>query len=98
VRHSSSRRARGGTPCRQRYPIGSAASDGSWAPGGPLAGCSSKLSRVIALASPAFTFTFGLLVTFLGIGVIANVLIAYAVVQVLGERQQNEEHRSKLDA
>jgi Flp pilus assembly protein TadB len=63
----------------------------------PLAGCSGKLSRVIALASPAFTFTFGLLVTFLGIGVIANVLIAYAVVQVLGERQQNEEHRSQLD-
>jgi hypothetical protein len=58
---------------------------------------SAKLPRVIALASPAFTFTFGLLVTFLGIGVIANVLIAYAVVQVLGERQQNEEHRSQLD-
>jgi hypothetical protein len=64
----------------------------------PLVGCFDNLSRVIALASPAFSFTFGLLVTFLGIGVIANVLIAYAVVQVLGERQQNEEHRSQLDA
>ena len=53
---------------------------------------------MIALASPAFTYTFGLLVTFLGIGVIANVLIVYAVIQVLGERQQNEEHRSQLDA
>jgi hypothetical protein len=54
---------------------------------------------VILAASPAFTFTFGLLVTFLGIGVIANILIAYAVIQVLGERQQNEEHRSgTLDA
>ncbi len=49
---------------------------------------------MIFAASPAFTFTFGLLVTFLGIGVLANVLIAYAVIQVLGERQQNEEHRS----
>jgi hypothetical protein len=49
---------------------------------------------VLVVASPAFTFTFGLLVTFLGIGLIANVLIGYAVVQVLGERQQNEEHRS----
>ena len=48
------------------------------------------------VASPAFTFTFGLLVTFLGIGVIANVLIAYAVIQVLGERQQNEEHRGQV--
>ncbi len=49
---------------------------------------------MLVAASPAFTFTFGLLVTVLGIGVIANVLIGYAVVQVLGERQQNEEHRS----
>jgi len=46
------------------------------------------------LGSAAFTFTFGLLVTFLGIGVIANVLIGYAVVQVLGERQQNEQYHS----
>jgi hypothetical protein len=52
---------------------------------------------VLLAASPAFTFTFGLLVTFLGIGVIANVLIVYAIVQVLGERRQNEEHRSRLD-
>jgi hypothetical protein len=64
----------------------------------PRAGCFAKLAAVIALAaSTAFTFTFGLLVTFLGIGVIANVLIVYAVIQVLGERQQNEEHRSQLD-
>jgi len=56
-----------------------------------------KLPPVLVLGSQAFTFTFGLLVTFLGIGVIANVLIAYAVIQVLGERQQNEERRSQLD-
>jgi hypothetical protein len=52
---------------------------------------------LVLAASPAFTFTFGLLVTFLGIGLIANVLIGYAVVQVLGERQQNEEHRGGID-
>jgi hypothetical protein len=63
-----------------------------------LAGCFAKLPAVLVVAaSPAFTFTVGLLVTFLGIGVIANVLIGYAVVQVLGERQQNEEHRSGVD-
>lgn len=45
------------------------------------------------IASTAFQFTFGLLVTFLGIGVIANVLIVYAIVQVFGERGQNTEHR-----
>ena len=60
----------------------------------PCAACFAKLPRVILAASPAFVFTFGLLVTFLGIGVIANILIAYAVIQVLGERQQNEEHRT----
>ena len=55
------------------------------------------ISSILA-ASPAFTFTFGLLVTFIGIGIIANVLIVYAVIQVLGERQQNEEYRnSTLD-
>jgi hypothetical protein len=72
-------------PCRQRYPIG-------WA---RFAACCAKLARVILTASTAFGFTFGLLVTFLGIGVIANVLIGYAVVQVLGERRQNQEHRSR---
>jgi hypothetical protein len=52
------------------------------------------LAAVFA-TSTAFKFTFGLLVTFLGIGVIANVLIGYAVIQVLGERQQNAEHRGE---
>ena len=37
--------------------------------------------------------TIALLLTFLGIGVIANVLIVYIVAQVLGERKQNREHR-----
>lgn len=70
---------------------------GGWARRRPAARFA-KLPRVIPAvlaASPAFTFTFGLLVTFLGIGVIANVLIVYAVIQVLGERQQNEEQRSR---
>jgi hypothetical protein len=48
---------------------------------------------VIVTASPAFQFTFGLLVTFIGIGIIANALIVYAIAQVMGERRQNEEHR-----
>ena len=45
------------------------------------------------IASTAFQFTFGLLVTFIGIGIIANVLIVYAIAQVLGERSQNQEHK-----
>lgn len=48
---------------------------------------------MLVLASPAVSYTLGLLVTFLGIGVIANVLIVYAVAQVFGERAENAEHR-----
>ena len=39
----------------------------------------------------AFGQTLALLITFLGIGVVANVLIAYVVGQVLAERKQNQE-------
>jgi hypothetical protein len=42
------------------------------------------------LASSAVSFDIGLLVTFLGIGVIANVLIVYAVAQALIEQRQNK--------
>jgi hypothetical protein len=51
------------------------------------------LPPVLVLASPALGFTLGLLATFLGIGVIANILIAYAVAQVLGERRENADNR-----
>lgn len=48
--------------------------------------------------SIAAQFTIGLLITFLGIGVVANVLIAYAIAQVAGERAQNAEIRNgRLD-
>jgi hypothetical protein len=49
---------------------------------------------VLLATSIALKFDFGLLVTFLGIGVIANVLIGYAIVQVLGERRENEQLRA----
>ena len=35
--------------------------------------------------------TIALLLTFLGIGIIANVIIIYIVAQVLAERRQNQE-------
>ncbi len=37
--------------------------------------------------------TIALLLTFLGIGVIANVLIVYVVAQVLAERKETQERR-----
>jgi hypothetical protein len=39
--------------------------------------------------------TIALLFTFLGIGVIANVLIVYVVAQVLAERKQNQERMER---
>jgi hypothetical protein len=39
--------------------------------------------------------TIALLLTFLGIGVIANVIIIYAVATVLAERRENQERRQK---
>lgn len=46
---------------------------------------------MLVLAS-SFGDTFGLLATFLGIGVVANVLIVYIAVQILAERAENREH------
>jgi hypothetical protein len=43
-------------------------------------------------ASQAFAMTFGLLATFLGIGVVVNVIVVYIAIQVRGERRQNEEY------
>ncbi len=37
-------------------------------------------------------YTLALLVTFLGIGIVVNVLIVYIVAQVLAERKQNREY------
>jgi hypothetical protein len=46
---------------------------------------------VLVAASEAFSKTFGLAVTFLGIGVIVNIIIIYIAIQVRGEHRQNEE-------
>jgi hypothetical protein len=39
--------------------------------------------------------TIALLLTFLGIGIIANVLIFYVVGQVMAERKENREDRQR---
>lgn len=41
----------------------------------------------------AFGQTVALLITFLGVGVIANVLIVYVIAQVLAERRENQERQ-----
>ena len=45
--------------------------------------------------SKAFNETFGLIATFGGIGIVVNVLIVYIVIQVRGERQENERYRAE---
>jgi len=47
-------------------------------------------------STSSFGVTLALLITFLGIGVIANVLIVYAVVQVLAERRENQARQERL--
>jgi hypothetical protein len=46
----------------------------------------------------ALGFSLALLATFLGIGVIANALIVYAVAQVLAEHRQNRGRDRDADA
>jgi hypothetical protein len=45
------------------------------------------------ITADALGQTLALLATFLGIGVIVNLLVVYVVGQVLGERKQNQESR-----
>jgi hypothetical protein len=49
---------------------------------------------MLVAADAATGQTIALLITFIGIGILANVLIVYAIVQVLGERKQNQERQS----
>jgi hypothetical protein len=43
----------------------------------------------VLASSAAFSKTFGLIVTFGGIGVIVNVILIYIAIQVRGEHRQN---------
>jgi hypothetical protein len=47
-------------------------------------------------STSSFGETLALLITFLGIGIVANVLIVYAVGQVMAERRQNQERQERL--
>ncbi|HTB49807.1 MAG TPA: hypothetical protein VK701_02420 [Solirubrobacteraceae bacterium] len=48
---------------------------------------------MLLAASAAFSKDVGLLATFLGIGVIVNVIVVLIAIQVRGERQQNQQRR-----
>ncbi len=48
---------------------------------------------MLLAASAAVSKDIGLLATFLGIGLIVNVIVVFIAVQVRGERQQNQRRR-----
>jgi acid phosphatase family membrane protein YuiD len=51
---------------------------------------------VLLAVSEAVSKDIGLAATFLGIGVIVNVIIIFIAIQVRGESQQNQEYREHL--
>ena len=48
---------------------------------------------MLVTADAATGQTIALLITFIGIGILVNVLIVYIIAQVLGERKQNQERQ-----
>ncbi|HKH79717.1 MAG TPA: hypothetical protein VJ996_06825 [Solirubrobacteraceae bacterium] len=44
---------------------------------------------LLAATSTAFSKDVGLIVTFIGIGIVVNVIVVFIAVQIRGERQQN---------
>lgn len=53
------------------------------------------LGGFLGQSPSALGSTIALLLTFLGIGVIANVLIVYIVAQVMAERKDNQERHQR---
>jgi len=49
---------------------------------------------MLIAADEAFSKTFGLVVTFGGIGLIVNIILIYIALQIRGERRQNQEYRA----
>jgi hypothetical protein len=50
---------------------------------------------MLLLTSTAVSKDVGLIVTFIGIGVIVTIIVVYIAVQVRGERLQNQEPPSR---
>jgi hypothetical protein len=54
-----------------------------------------NIGGILGQSPSAWGQTIALLATFLGIGVVANVLVVYIVGQVLAERRENQEARQR---
>ena len=51
---------------------------------------------MLLATSAAVSKDIGLIVTFVGIGVIVNVIVVFIAIQVRGEHRQNQEYRERL--
>ena len=49
---------------------------------------------MLLATNEAFVKTFGLAATFLGIGLVVNIILIYIAVQIRGERRQNREYQA----
>ena len=47
---------------------------------------------MLLAASEATTKTIGLTATFIGIGIVVNVILIYVAFQIVGERRQNKQY------
>jgi phage shock protein PspC (stress-responsive transcriptional regulator) len=54
-----------------------------------------EIGGILGQTPSATGQTIALLLTFLGIGIIANVIIIYAVASVMAERRENRERRER---
>jgi hypothetical protein len=68
-------------------------------PTGMICGAMLVLADFLGLGHSTSSFgeTLALIITFLGIGLIANVLIGYAVFAAMAERKQNQERIAAYD-
>ncbi len=48
------------------------------------------------ITADSFGQTLALLATFVGIGILVNLLVVYILAQVAAERKQNQERRARL--
>ena len=51
---------------------------------------------MLLATSEAVSKDLGLIATFVGIGLIVNVIIIFIAIQVRGEHRQNQEYRERL--
>ena len=62
---------------------------------GSLRGMVLTFAGILGQTPSSIGQTIALLLTFLGIGIIANVIIIFAVASVMAERRQNQERRQQ---